>query len=285
MEIFWLTIPLELVRISLPSMSVKVVIDAMNVGCCFTNHQEFCIQGVVAAITYLESRGVQVTTFLPARMFRVKGASYMMTAEQETITKLRESNVLSEVPAGNHDDPYILKFAKDTNAYILSNDLFNDHKNKLQETQENSGRYAEFRDFIKDYRVGYTFVGNQKVFMIDPESSLSELIATGTTDTASAATTVGHQIAAYNPFSQMNEPVQVLSELISYYGNNNQTMELKYALLTRVVSYGTTGRVHEAIQDLEYILNIIDPQCIDAIRMRDELCVQLQMNQQYFPNP
>ena len=267
-------------------MAVKVVIDAMNVGCCYANHREFCIQGVVAAITYLESRGAQVTTFLPARMFRVKDASYMMTSDQETIMKLRESNVLSEVPAGNHDDPYILKYAKDTNAFIISNDLFNDHKNKLQETQDTAGRFAEFRDFIKDYRVGYTFVGNQKVFMIDPESSLSKLLATSTTDSASAVVHVDQQSAPPPiPLSQMNDPVLILSELIAYYGSNNQTMELKYSLLTRVVSYVNTGRIHEALQDLEYVLNILDPQCIDAIKMREELCLQLHMNQQYSPNP
>jgi len=265
---------------------VKVVIDAMNVGCCYANHREFCIQGVVAAITYLESRGAQVTTFLPARMFRVKDASYMMTSDQETIMKLRESNVLSEVPAGNHDDPYILKYAKDTNAFIISNDLFNDHKNKLQETQDAAGRFAEFRDFIKDYRVGYTFVGNQKVFMIDPESSLSKLLATSTTDSASAVVHVDQQSAPPPiPLSQVNDPVLILSELIAYYGSNNQTMELKYSLLTRVVSYVNTGRIHEALQDLEYVLNVLDPQCIDAIKMREELCLQLHMNQQYSPNP
>jgi hypothetical protein len=194
--------------------------------------------------------------------------------------------VLSEVPAGNHDDPYILKYAKDTNAFIISNDLFNDHKNKLQETQDTAGRFAEFRDFIKDYRVGYTFVGNQKVFMIDPESSLSKLLATSTTDSASAVVHVDQQSAPPPiPLSQMNDPVLILSELIAYYGSNNQTMELKYSLLTRVVSYVNTGRIHEALQDLEYVLNILDPQCIDAIKMREELCSQLRMNQQYFPNP
>jgi len=262
-------------------MSVKAVIDAMNVGYCYADHREFCIQGVVAAIEYLESRGVQVTTFLPARMFRMKDSSYMMTADQETIARLRESNVLSEVPAGNHDDPYILKYAKDTNAFVISNDKFNDHKNKLQESQDAPGRFPEFSNFIKDYRCGYTFVGSQKAFMIDPESSLSKLIATSTTDSTLVAVHAAHQTAPPIPISQMSDPVQVLSELIAYYGNNNQTIQLKFALLTRVVSYVTSGRIHEALQDLDYILNVLDSQCIDALRMREELCLRLQMSQQY----
>ena len=65
---------------------------------------------------------------------------------------------------------YILAYAKRHNGFIISNDHFRDHIEKLVDGHSRNGMIS----WLRDNRCGYTFRGNE--FIINPMSSLSRLL-------------------------------------------------------------------------------------------------------------
>jgi hypothetical protein len=77
---------------------------------------------------------------------------------------------LTVVPSGNNDDIYILTFARQYGAFVVSNDFFTDHIRSLTDPQTKHYTGA----WLKENRCAYTFVGD--VFMLDPTCSLSVVL-------------------------------------------------------------------------------------------------------------
>lgn len=77
---------------------------------------------------------------------------------------------LTVVPSGNNDDIYILTFARQYEAFVVSNDFFMDHIRSLTDPQTKLYTAA----WLKENRCAYTFVGD--VFMLDPTCSLAVVL-------------------------------------------------------------------------------------------------------------
>jgi hypothetical protein len=141
----------------------------------------------VKAITYFEHIGVNVVAFLPQSYVRRKPyeARYLLTStlqhhntagsgrtsnalmetdEWEKLEQLAVENKLSLVPPGDKDDAYILSYARENDAFVVSNDLFMDHMRRMEEN--GSGVRRSMANWLRLNRCAYTFVGHE--FYISP---------------------------------------------------------------------------------------------------------------------
>lgn len=98
------------------------------------------------------------------------GNALMETDDLELLSSLVKSRQVSLVPSGDHDDVYILSYAREHRGYVVSNDLFNDHINSLSSDEQKDN----IRLFLQHHRCGFTFVDDE--IILNPHSGLTEFL-------------------------------------------------------------------------------------------------------------
>ena len=150
-----------------------VVLDAANIGWAYGLNDRFSARGVQIAIEYFEMFPIfRVVTFLPMSYIRRKSTTGTATALMETediqiLEKLYKSRKLSLVPAGDHDDVYILSYCREKSGFVVSNDRFQDHLAGMEDPDLQS----DAAHWLRTNRCGYTFVGDE--FTLNADSSLA----------------------------------------------------------------------------------------------------------------
>ncbi|MBD3351204.1 MAG: hypothetical protein GF364_06935, partial [Candidatus Lokiarchaeota archaeon] len=74
--------------------------------------------------------------------------------QKEKWKELLEEDNVNQAPAGRDDDWFIIKFAERNKAYIITNDLYRDHKRE----------HPEILNFINYHLIGYTLLGDEIMF-------------------------------------------------------------------------------------------------------------------------
>ena len=67
-------------------------------------------------------------------------------------------------PSQDYDDTYCIEYAKSHKGYIVTNDKFRDHIDKIQEIDK---KKAESR-WLRQYRISFAFHGDE--FLPNPDS-------------------------------------------------------------------------------------------------------------------
>ena len=211
-----------------PSERIKtfVVLDCANIGWSHgENH--FSVEGIRIALAFFARYNVDIAAFIPSSYLRrkpkdgSKGNSVMETDDWEQLSVLVRTGDVTVVPAGDHDDVYILSFARSNNGFIVSNDFFADHIASIEEkTIQRSMKL-----WLNVNRCGFTFMKNVS-FMINPGNVLS--------------TVLGHlhfqeRISDFDKnqsiiINTLSNTIQVVLQLQGF-------MQLKYLLLARAASY------------------------------------------------
>ncbi len=162
---------------------VKAVLDAANIGKYGLNkeegasHTRFDANKLLAAIEYFESRGVQTISFLPQAILRKRpgkndaheGNACMQTDTIDILNSLVVQKKVCLVPPGDDDDMYVLKYSRESNHFVVSNDFYSDHIRLLRGRNESLG--ASMALWIAENRCPYTFVGDTDFFP-SPSSNL-----------------------------------------------------------------------------------------------------------------
>jgi hypothetical protein len=78
------------------------------------------------------------------------------------------------VPAGDHDDVYILHYARSNSGFVVSNDFYADHIRKL----DNDSIRLSMSLWLAENRCGYTFVRGE--FMLNPACPLATIYGDAT---------------------------------------------------------------------------------------------------------
>lgn len=156
---------------------VCVVVDAANVGWAHGNGVCFSPTGVSVAIDHIKSLSqlgdmVDIMAFLPASYMRkrpskhsnVTGNALMITDEWEALDDLVGTGHLTLVPAGDHDDVYLLTYARLHNGYVVSNDFFADHMRGVS----NPTVKKSFQLWLESRRASYAFPKPSE-FMLNPD--------------------------------------------------------------------------------------------------------------------
>jgi hypothetical protein len=152
-----------------------VVLDGANIGWAYGD-TSFYVQGLKIALDHLSTFPLNVVTFIPSAFLRrrprdgSKGNACMQTDDWTELQSLVRSGAVTVVPAGDHDDVYILHYARTNNGFVISNDFYADHIKKIDDESIRTSMTL----WLAENRCGYTFVRDQ--FLLNPASPLGLLL-------------------------------------------------------------------------------------------------------------
>ena len=86
--------------------------------------------------------------------------------------KLADRGVMVKTPAQDYDDSYCISYARQANAFIVTNDKFRDYLAKLQMTPSKNEPDAIKREYawLKQHSISFAF--NEDEFLPNPDSKL-----------------------------------------------------------------------------------------------------------------
>jgi hypothetical protein len=186
-----------------------------------------------------------------------KGNSLMETQDVEILNSLVDLGIVTLVPSGDYDDHYILHYARENTAFIISNDFFIDH---LAEISVKSIKNS-MEIYLNNNRCGFTFVNND--FMVNPNSNLFKTIC-------KIQEFVKDEIYndQDNNMTSNNLIIGSLTQSIDLLILNNKIFELKLLLIARSHAYFEMNLFVQALTDAELIIQNIDSNCINAIELK-----------------
>jgi Zc3h12a-like Ribonuclease NYN domain len=203
-----------------------VVLDCANIGWAHgENH--FSSEGIRIALAFFARYNVDIAAFIPSSYLKrkpsngSKGNSVMETDDWEQLAVLVRTGDVTVVPAGDHDDVYILSFARSNNGFIVSNDFFADHITGIEE----KSIQKSMKLWLNVNRCGFTFMKNAS-FMINPGNVLSTVL--GHLHFQERISDFGKSQSII--INTLTSTIQVVLQLEGF-------MQLKYLLLARAASY------------------------------------------------
>jgi hypothetical protein len=189
-------------------MKQKVYMDAQNVG----HIDEKTISGlrIEAALDTMEKDGFETHAILPSHLITGKKNKRKTIKNQDIIEKLIREKRLSLV--SNEDDEAIISAAHSYHGFILTNDRYNDHKDKEWCT-------PEIKKLIKSKLITFDFIEEKFTLPLSERKHLNIQENDSPTppmtvpDFKKRATNGG--ISSKIPFEALPEPIQKIPELIS----------------------------------------------------------------------
>jgi ribonuclease ZC3H12 len=147
-----------------------IILDASNIAMRHGN-QKFSSKGIEIVINYFQSNGHKVVSFLPEYFFRQKDPNSYLNKKRvvpdniDYLKELNDKHLVIQSPPQDYDDSYCIQYAKTHDAFIITNDLFRDY---LDNINDNRKRETE-RMWIKERCISFTF--NQDEFIPNPDAS------------------------------------------------------------------------------------------------------------------
>jgi len=248
--------PRERENLSTGRPELLVVLDAANIGWAYSRDQRFDVTGVEAAIRFFKSLPqVTVTGFLPAAMVRRRPAegsggmnAKMQTDELERLNALVQQGDIIVVPAGDDDDVYALHWARNNSGFIVSNDFFGNHVNKIQ--VESLKRSMQL--WLSENRVSYTF-GPDGNILINPSCALFRSLTLLQQVHSSEQAKDGMQDIPQAVLTSLASIDQTVSSLVIA----RRPEALKFALLARLSLRFDVGMLQGCLQDAQTILSLV----------------------------
>ncbi|XP_056142194.1 ribonuclease ZC3H12A [Lampris incognitus] len=143
-----------------------VVIDGSNVAMSHGNKEVFSCRGIQLAVSYFLSRGhTSITVFVPTWRKEQPRPDAPIT-DQHILTELEKKKIVVFTPSRRvggkrvvcYDDRFIVKFAYESDAVIVSNDTYRD----LQ------GERPEWKKCVEESLLMYSFVNDKFMPPDDP---------------------------------------------------------------------------------------------------------------------
>ena len=145
-----------------PGTLQPIVLDACNVAKCHSLDKWFSVKGITITVEFFLRRGhTKVVAFLPQEKCRGRRPE-----EREALEKLRKAGHLIYTPSRqfnnktitSYDDPFILDYAAEHGAVVVTRDNYRDLANKK----------PEWDLVIKERILMPTFVGDDIMWPHDP---------------------------------------------------------------------------------------------------------------------
>ena len=203
-----------------------VVLDCANI-CWAHGESQFDVNGIQIALAFFKSYEVDVISFIPSSYVKKKprdksaGNSMMETEDRQHLEALIRMGDVTVVPAGDHDDVYILSYARSNNGFIVSNDFFADHIASIEEMSIK----RSMKLWLNVNRCGFTFLKNSS-FMINPGNVLSTVLGY-----------MAFQERKLDFDAKCSLVIDSITSSIQVLFHNECFQQLKYVLLARAVSY------------------------------------------------
>ncbi len=143
-----------------------VLLDASNIAMRHGD-KKFSTKGIKIVIDYFISNGHQVLSFLPEYLFKIRDdikKKNVVPDDIEYLNKLYSQKLVVQTPADAYDDSFCIQYCKEKNSFIVTNDLFRDYVDKINDNRKKESE----RMWIHDRRIGFTFYDDE--FIPNPDS-------------------------------------------------------------------------------------------------------------------
>tara|TARA_B100001758_G_scaffold180025_1_gene156756 strand:+ start:206 stop:1690 length:1485 start_codon:yes stop_codon:yes gene_type:complete len=149
-----------------------VAIDCANVACSYAHNLDNLGdgRGPVEAYKYWKRKGHKVKVFVSARKLFNKSDSKQVMANIEFFEEEIPLQDRIRIPPDADDDSYFISWAMNKDAFLVSNDLLRDHRERLKGEE-----LEKFNSWSKNSRCGFIFVDNE--FIVDPNFQAPEIVA------------------------------------------------------------------------------------------------------------
>ena len=89
-----------------------------------------------------------------------------------TLHKLAETGTMVKTPAQDYDDSYCIQYARQNNAFIVTNDNYRDYLQKIHitPTKNSHDQITRERAWIRQHSISFAF--NEDEFLPNPDSKL-----------------------------------------------------------------------------------------------------------------
>ena len=157
---------------SLPAQPL-VVIDGPNVAFRHSRDQwPASGKGIQLAFQYYRQRGYRVRAFVPGYFLQGRSEHRRVT-NSKLLAEMAKTGDLVPLPPQDDDDVYFLHYAREHGGYIVTNDMFRDHRAKLDKAAA-----REFQRFVDGHVISFTFVDDDflpnPAFKLPPAPPVSE---------------------------------------------------------------------------------------------------------------
>ena len=142
----------------------QVVIDGQNVARHY-GHNQFVTRGLQIVLDYYFRKGVPAVALLPRHYVDMRPGNSRTADDIPLLLSLEVIGRVCFVPAGTHDDFFILKYAMQKNIDIISNDRF-EKEITGQETPEQADR---LKNFLRQHLIPFMFVHDD--FIPNPDGA------------------------------------------------------------------------------------------------------------------
>ena len=137
-------------------------------------------------MNYFRRNGHQVLSFLPEYLFSSKESNQSLTKKKRVVPddtdylkKLYSEGLVVQTPPQDYDDSYCIQYAKQNNAYIVTNDLFRDYLDNITDQR----RRETEKMWVKEKCISFTF--NKDEFIPNPDSAFFKEYSIGEYNTKS----------------------------------------------------------------------------------------------------
>ncbi|KAJ6642780.1 putative ribonuclease ZC3H12D, partial [Pseudolycoriella hygida] len=143
-----------------------VLIDGNNVAFAHSHNKEFSVEGIEICLKYFADKGYDAKAIVPQmRLKKNRSSNQDLLAKLETEGKVVFSpckNLPNGKKVTSYDDRFILDFAADYDAAVISNDNYRDLSKECE----------KYRDIINTRVIGFTFLNDIIRFPQDPYGKL-----------------------------------------------------------------------------------------------------------------
>jgi len=155
-----------------------IIIDIQNIA---MRHGDgvFSTRGIQIVVDFWISKGYKVVGFIPdyllnerqvaelSKMSKLNPASVKPSKIPDNVSLLQDlksKGIIATTPSQDYDDTYCIEYAKKHSAYIVTNDKFRDHVEKITvpELRKKESHW------IRQHRIGFAFKGDE--FLPNPDS-------------------------------------------------------------------------------------------------------------------
>ncbi len=164
----------NIINIPVEKTKPLIILDASNIAMRHGD-QKFSSKGIQIAMDYFNKNGHKVISFLPEYFFRQKDPNSIINKKRvipdnvEYLNELHKKHLVIQSPPQDYDDSYCIQYAKNHEAFIVTNDLFRDYLDKIN---DNRKRETE-RIWIKEKSISFTF--NQDEFIPNPDAAFFKI--------------------------------------------------------------------------------------------------------------
>jgi len=160
-----------------------IVLDVPNIAMRHGLNKEYSCRGAELAFEFFLVAGHRVVGFIPDYALDAERISGLERAAKIGAGSIRSSQIPNDVallrrlvdqgliiatPPQDYDDSYCIKYALRHNGYVVTNDMYRDHLENIQDKRKRTKR----KSWLKAHLISYTFVGDE--FFPNPDFSFLE---------------------------------------------------------------------------------------------------------------